>query len=229
MVFIVVTSKMSDKCKIYKITNTCNGLNYIGCTIGKIEERFKEHLYRCFHDSHNSKLYNSIKKYGKENFKITLIEECEIEFMYEREKYYIKEYDTFKKGLNSTLGGDGCLGYTHSEEIRKKISENTKNGNSHRGKTYSDLYGENADFEKLKRKTSVKKSWDKLTEQSKLDRVRNMTEKVRKKSKISIEIIKQIKEEIEIGITIKELKEKYPEIRYNLFSELRHNRRWKNI
>ena len=128
MVFIVVTSKMSDKCKIYKITNTCNGLNYIGCTIGKIEERFKEHLYRCFHDSHNSKLYNSIKKYGKENFKITLIEECEIEFMYEREKYYIKEYDTFKKGLNSTLGGDGCLGYTHSEEIRKKISENTHLG-----------------------------------------------------------------------------------------------------
>ena len=56
-----------------------------------------------------------------------------------------------------------------------------------------------------------------------------MTEKVRKKSKISIEIIKQIKEEIEIGITNKELKEKYPEIRYNLFSELRHNRRWKNI
>jgi group I intron endonuclease len=206
-----------------------NGLNYVGCTIGKMEERFKEHVYRCFNSNNNSKLYNSMRKYGKENFIITLIEECEMETMYDREKYYIKEYDTFKNGLNSTIGGDGCLGYTHSEEIRKKISENTKNGNSHKGKTYDVLYGENAEFEKLKRKTSVKKSWDKLTEQDKHKRMKNMLEKVRNNSKVGIETIKQIKEEINKGLTNKELKEKYPEIRYNLFSELRNNRRWKNI
>ncbi len=220
---------MSDNCKIYKITNMSNGLNYVGCTIGKMEERFKEHVYRCFSSNNNSKLYNSMRKYGKENFIITLIEECEMETMYDREKYYIKEYDTFKNGLNSTIGGDGCLGYTHSEEIRKKISENTKNGNSHKGKTYDVLYGENAEFEKLKRKTSVKKSWDKLTEQDKHKRMKNMLEKVRNNSKVGIETIKQIKEEINKGLTNKELKEKYPEIRYNLFSELRNNRRWKNI
>ena len=52
------------------------------------------------------------------------------------QKFYINEFKTYENGLNSTIGGEGCLGYTHSPEIRQKISENVKNGNSHKGKTY---------------------------------------------------------------------------------------------
>lgn len=124
------------KGKIYKITNTKNDLVYIGCTISSLDRRFVEHLSRCFKSNYKSKLYNSIKKYGQENFNIELIEECELGDMYEIEKKYILQYNSYNKGLNSTIGGEGCLGYTHSEEIRKKISENIKNGNSHKGKTY---------------------------------------------------------------------------------------------
>jgi hypothetical protein len=69
----------------------------------------------------------SIKKYGQENFNIELIEECELGVMYEIEKKYISQYNSFNQGLNSTIGGEGCLGYVHSEEIRKKISENENN------------------------------------------------------------------------------------------------------
>jgi group I intron endonuclease len=128
----------TDKGKIYKITNKENGSIYIGCTINSLEKRFGEHLSRCFSSTHKSKLYNSMKKYGQENFTIELIEECDLSVIYEIEKKYIEQYDSYNNGLNSTFGGEGCLGYTHSPEIRQKLSENTKNGNSHKGKTYEE-------------------------------------------------------------------------------------------
>ena len=79
-----------EKGKIYKITNKENGLIYIGCTISSLDKRFKEHLSRCFTSNYKSKLYNSIKKYGQENFTIELIEECDLSVIYETEKKYIK-------------------------------------------------------------------------------------------------------------------------------------------
>ena len=46
----------------------------------------------------------------------------------EKEKYYIKEFGRRDKGLgplvNQTDGGDGQLGFIHSEETRKKFREN---------------------------------------------------------------------------------------------------------
>mgnify|MGYP003353473059 CR=1 FL=1 len=52
------------KGKIYKITNTENGLIYIGCTIDW-KRRFSE--YRRLSMVGQKKLYNSLKKYGYEN------------------------------------------------------------------------------------------------------------------------------------------------------------------
>jgi len=56
----------------------------------------------------NRKLYNSIKKYGWKNFdkEIVAVVYCRTE-VFELEKFYIEEFDTFKNGLNSTPGGDG--------------------------------------------------------------------------------------------------------------------------
>ena len=68
----------TEKGRIYKITNKENGQIYIGCTVNSLDKRFGEHLSRCFTSTHKSKLYNSIKKYGQENFTIELIEECDL-------------------------------------------------------------------------------------------------------------------------------------------------------
>lgn len=46
-----------------------------------------------------------MRKYGIENFEISLIEETD--FPEEREKYWIEFYGTFKYGYNATIGGDG--------------------------------------------------------------------------------------------------------------------------
>jgi group I intron endonuclease len=217
----------TDKGKIYKITNKENGSIYIGCTINSLEKRFGEHLSRCFSSTHKSKLYNSMKKYGQENFTIELIEECDLSVIYETEKKYVEQYDSYNNGLNSTIGGEGCLGYTHSSEIRQKISENTKNGNSHKGKTYEELYGDRADEEKEKRKTAA--SWNKMTKEERNIRVNNIKNASRKNSKYGVELVREIKQKITEGVKIKELKQIYPQVYDNFFYDIKNGRRWSDL
>lgn len=218
-----------DKGKIYKIVNKINNKVYIGCTINSLEKRYYEHIYRCFKTDYKSKLYNSMKKYGEENFYIELIEECDLSNIYEMEKKYVEQYDSFKNGLNSTLGGEGCLGYIHSSEIRRKISKNIRDGNSHKGKTYENIYGENGENEKERRRESVKKYWKNLTEEDRIKRNEKNKKIKRDKSSFSIEFIKDLKEKLKTDIKIKEISQQYPNIRKGFFYELRSGRRWGDI
>jgi group I intron endonuclease len=77
--------------KIYKITNTVNQKIYVGCTIKSIDERFQEHKSRAKVAKYKSKLYNSINKYGIENFTIELVIECKDLEMFNLEIKYIEE------------------------------------------------------------------------------------------------------------------------------------------
>jgi len=211
--------------KIYKIQNKINGLVYIGCTISSLKKRFQEHLYRCFKTDYKSKLYNSIKKYGVENFTIDLVDECDLNVIYETEKKYIKEFNSYHNGLNSTYGGEGCLGYTHSPEIRKKISEGTKNGNSHKGKTYEELYGDRAEEEKMKRKKSVKLKWDGMNEDERNNRVKKTKDAVKNNSKYSQEIINEIKNKIKNGEKFSDVKKEYSNISNWFFYQIKNNKK----
>ena len=51
-------------------------------------------------------LYRSMRKYGIENFNFTILEECSISELNEREKYWIQYYNSFFNSYNATLGGD---------------------------------------------------------------------------------------------------------------------------
>lgn len=214
---------------IYKIKNLINEKEYIGCTINPINKRFEEHVYRCLKTDSNTKFCNSIRKYGVENFNIELIEECNVLNIYEKEKFYITEFKTYEYGLNSTVGGEGCLGYVHSPEIRKKISENTRDGNSHKGKTYEELYGDKADEEREKRRLSVKKGWESISKEDKEKRVSKANETIRKNSKYGVELIKEIKNKFKEGFKIKEISNMYPQFNKGYLSAIKNNKRWKNI
>ena len=50
-------------------------------------------------------LYKAFNKYGIENFTFEGIEEVPNEQLDEREKYWIKYYNSYLDGYNSTLGG----------------------------------------------------------------------------------------------------------------------------
>lgn len=88
---------------IYKITNKVNGKSYIGQTRYTLEFRWKQHL----HKKDNVYFHNAIHKYGKDNFQLEILEECDVELLDSREMYYINKYNTFKEGYNLTIGGDG--------------------------------------------------------------------------------------------------------------------------
>lgn len=102
--------------RIYKIVNDVNDKVYVGKTLGTLEDRFKQHCYDS-ERSHCEKrpLYNAIQKYGKENFHIELIEECDSELLSIREQYWIGYYRGYEDGYNATRGGDGSILYNHSE------------------------------------------------------------------------------------------------------------------
>lgn len=110
---------------VYKITNKVNNKVYIGITSKGISARWKEHIYSAEHGC-PFKLHNAIRKYGKENFSIELIDFCNSwEELTEKEQYYISEYKSLQDeyGYNMTEGGDGTFGRCHTEETKEKIRQ----------------------------------------------------------------------------------------------------------
>lgn len=113
---------------IYKITNP-NGLVYIGQSID-IEKRFS--YYKKYKCKSQTKLYNSLVKYGPQSHVFEVLIECSIDELNKNEKKFILEYNSFENGLNLTTGGDGFI---MSEDTKMKMSLNMtgkKLSNSHR-------------------------------------------------------------------------------------------------
>lgn len=109
-------------CHIYKITNLITNEVYIGKTRQSLETRFKKHCV----SSDCPSLHEAILDYGRKNFKIELLEECEEENSSEIESKYIKQYDSIKKGYNNTYS---VSGYRTEEETKiisqeKQLKEN---------------------------------------------------------------------------------------------------------
>lgn len=110
---------------VYKITNKINNKVYIGITSNGLSARWKEHLYNAEHGC-PFKLHKAIRKYGKENFLVELLDFCNSwEELEEREKYYISEYKSLQDefGYNMTEGGDGTIGRYVTMETRDKIRQ----------------------------------------------------------------------------------------------------------
>lgn len=89
---------------LYKITNVVNGKSYIGQSVDP-HHRFIAHISRANNDSDNSPIHAAIKKYGKENFELEILEWSED--YNTREKELIIEYNTkAPNGYNIANGGE---------------------------------------------------------------------------------------------------------------------------
>lgn len=110
---------------IYKITNPL-GKIYIGQT-----KNYTQRLYNYSNPNSNQigrKLYNSIKKYSWEQHKVEVIQILENSpdvqgILDNLEIYYIEIFNSVKKGLNLTYGGNG--GKPSQETINKRIASKT--------------------------------------------------------------------------------------------------------
>lgn len=93
--------------RIYIIRNTINNKVYVGQTTVSLKLRFQNHLSQARHNS-DYILGKAIRKYGETNFYIELLEECLVEELNDREKYWIAYFNStnYKCGYNKSIGGN---------------------------------------------------------------------------------------------------------------------------
>lgn len=104
---------------IYKIMNTVNNKVYIGSSIN-INSRWSKHKALLRHNKHeNQKLQNSWNKYGEEVFQFSVIEECCVETLLDKEQKYLDELD-FDSCLNISKIANTCI---ITDQVRAKIKE----------------------------------------------------------------------------------------------------------
>jgi group I intron endonuclease len=112
-----------NKCGIYRIYFIGSNKSYIGLSKG-FKGRRVQHLRELRKGTHfNIYLQRAFNKYGENNFRIELIEECYKTELTQKEKHYIEIYDSFKNGYNLTTGGENC---NISDDVKKRISEKHK-------------------------------------------------------------------------------------------------------
>lgn len=112
---------------IYSITAKHNGMVYVGSSVN-IEKRWREHrcsLRKNYHG--NGHLQRTYNKHGKDCFVWKVLEHCEKEKVLEREAYWINKLDSFHNGYNLVeTPTKNMLGYRHTEETKKRMSEKKK-------------------------------------------------------------------------------------------------------
>lgn len=94
---------------IYCAECLLNNKKYIGYTNSNkgFERRKYEHIHLAT-EGHKTKFYNCLRKYPNDFEWSIIMDNIEKHTTAkELEKYFIKKYDTYKNGLNSTEGGDG--------------------------------------------------------------------------------------------------------------------------
>ena len=155
---------------IYKITNP-KGKVYIGQSVNVVARKKYYKYLRC---KNQTKIYNSLKKYGFENHIFEQVCYCDVSELNELERYYQEFYNSVENGLNcrmtNTKDKSGFLseetknkirnvnlGKKHSEETKLKISEKTKKGMTKEGKEKLSLFRKTFQIsEETKIKMSIK-------------------------------------------------------------------------
>ena len=97
---------------IYKVTCKISSKSYIG-QARNIKARIKQHLRSSINPTakdYDVPFHAAIRKYGIENFDITILELCDESTLNDRERYWIKELGTYihaewSTGYNVTEGG----------------------------------------------------------------------------------------------------------------------------
>jgi len=118
--------KKEIKSGIYKIKNIKNNEYYIGSTINLVR-RWSQHKSRLKYNTHHSIiLQRAWNKYGKDSFIFEIIEECDPEFLFEKEQNYIDTFNPkYNVGLNA-CGGDNLTNNPNRQEIIQKMTESLK-------------------------------------------------------------------------------------------------------
>lgn len=130
----LLTDRSQIRGQIYLMKNIETNLQYIGQTVTHRKNhskyrpfgyigRFKDHISEAMCNTKRKQcwyLNNAIRKYGKDNWSIELIQECSLEELDDLEQFYITKYNTlYPFGYNLTRGGKTLktLNHDFTEEV----------------------------------------------------------------------------------------------------------------
>ena len=115
-----------EKTGVYCLVNLTNGHIYIGSSIN-LAVRMRNYLNTTFLKNKRNKnmpIIQALLKYGQDNFAVLIVEYVDVEILAIRETHYITQllpyYNVLKQGYSS-------LGYKHTEETKKMLTELAKN------------------------------------------------------------------------------------------------------
>lgn len=145
---VQILKDQRDKSGVYCLINNINGHAYVGSSIN-LTSRMRSYLNNTFLKSKqniNMPITKALLKYDQSNFTLLILEYVESQFLTIRETFYITHlmpyYNVLKQGYSS-------LGYKHTEETKKLLSQLGKN-RTHTDKTKiliaRALIGENNPF-----------------------------------------------------------------------------------
>jgi len=117
-----VTKYMTKKSRsgvIYKITNLVNGHFYIGSSQNFIKRYYTHINHIRTGKSSCTVLIRAVTKYGEDNFKLEIIEECGNQDLLTREQYYL---DTLLPEYNVAKVAGSNLGIKRTKEVKLQKS-----------------------------------------------------------------------------------------------------------
>ncbi|UOE45984.1 GIY-YIG nuclease family protein [Agromyces larvae] len=104
-------------------------IRYVGQTLNGAASRFKQHLSSATQARRiNTPVYRWIRKHGVDAIRCRVLEAVDdASLLDEREVFWVRELGTFRGeyGLNMSAGG-GSLGFRHSEDAKRRMSEAAK-------------------------------------------------------------------------------------------------------
>lgn len=220
---------------IYKYTNKDNGKIYIGRSVN-ISVRKWQHL----HDpSPYSYFDQTLAKIGEDKFNFEIIEECSIEQLQDREKYWIKYYnccvlDNREGGYNLTHGGEeyrsdenpwAKLTMIQVNEIIDKLI-NTKKSIQDIAKEYKVHYNTISDINRCKTWAWAHNYKGNIREEAQGSLYRG---ELNGTAKLKEEIVKQIIEDIKFSkLSLVAISKKY-NVKDSLIYDINRCRTWKHL
>lgn len=117
---------------IYLIKNILDDKVYIGSSINLKSREYKHFwmLRKGIHD--NNYLQSSYNKFGEENFKFEILENCEQDLLVEKENHYIEKYKSIQSEFGYNLAKVTDLRRNNlNDVVKKNLSKHNlnKNGN----------------------------------------------------------------------------------------------------
>jgi hypothetical protein len=106
---------------IYGILNLVNRKIYIGST-KNFKARKYSHFFKLKKGQHgNEYLQRSYNKYGKHNFHVFLIEECDENDRYKKEVYFISKYKSYNKNYGYNIYEPDGEKFKCSDKTKEKL------------------------------------------------------------------------------------------------------------